>query len=344
MSTEDEDEEKLVNQMDSCMERYYNQLNKQYKNNETGLGKLKEFCQVNEFRDDTVKEEMEVTDYDDCYLVDFDEDFPFADNHKPDNRNEQIFEILKRCYEDPEAYTGDITFAAFKVSPRDFEIEEKDKDEILNLFKTQCKKVWNSGFENDKSGSLLNLLFISTKLGRPYLPLLCDTYARDRLNAYQDDIKLKLIDWGNQNRHMVKLRDSFKDKNAYDMVISAIRLWYKRILPLMMLRSQIKILDKFEDICEAINEGIEMVYNLSQVKKGQEALGPTCPFQYEFCIAYNFVTMDSDHHTVIPGTQQSQSQQSQSLNNDDNDDDDDDELKTNTFFDCMGNIKKKIKR
>ena len=326
------DSDALIDQMDKCLSRYYKQLNRKDYFNEQGIGKFKEYCDVNSFED--IPDEMEVQ-LDENMLIDFDDEFPFQNNIEPENKQEAIYEILNKCMNDPDAFTEDLSFAAFKINPRDFDIEEKERDEILTLYKHECSTVWNAGFENDKSGSLLNLLFIGTKLGKPYLQLLADMYARDRLKAYILDPKrkLKMQEWANENKHMLKLKKFGDNKRAYDMVIGGMRLWYKRILPLMMLKAQIKIVDYLESVCDYISQAVDMVDHL--VKSGRDKKTdnkPTCPFQYDFCIAFNFVTMDSDVHTPVPG-----------LNDDDSDDDDDDDLKENTFYDCVGNVKQRLK-
>eukprot|EP01084_Bolivina_argentea_P280939 480551_1 len=75
----------------NALEKYYKTLDKPY-------DKLfSNYCDVNGLDDDAVAEELEQNPTD-CLLVDFDEDFPFKEEHA--DREQAIFKIIQQCNDD----------------------------------------------------------------------------------------------------------------------------------------------------------------------------------------------------------------------------------------------------
>eukprot|EP01084_Bolivina_argentea_P030301 56180_1 len=94
----------IINRIDKGLQRYYKQFNANYID-DNGYHKFSGYCNDNGFDDDVVIEELKM-DPGDCMIVDFDEDFPFPKDKKPYNRSKAIFDIIMRCYQFENAYSG----------------------------------------------------------------------------------------------------------------------------------------------------------------------------------------------------------------------------------------------
>ena len=69
-----------------------------------GNGLFMEWCDVNGYNTDGIEDELE-QDPEDCALIEFDDDFPT--NKSGQNRINEIFNIIKYCYENDDAFLND---------------------------------------------------------------------------------------------------------------------------------------------------------------------------------------------------------------------------------------------
>eukprot|EP01084_Bolivina_argentea_P004121 7805_1 len=115
----------IIRQIDKGLERYYKLLNANY-TYEDERNKFIAFCEDNGFYDEDVKEELK-QDFEDCMLIDMDDDFPFPKDNQPKNRQQAIFDIIMRCYQYKNAYSGQ---PRIKIEKEHFHFDEKEMIEI----------------------------------------------------------------------------------------------------------------------------------------------------------------------------------------------------------------------
>eukprot|EP01084_Bolivina_argentea_P256874 432656_1 len=347
----------LIKQIDKALSRYYTQRNSSFVDDD-GNNKFVGFCEANGFYDDDVQQELQV-DPEDCMIIDFDENFPFHKNIKPQEKNKFIFDILVKCANDPEAFTVQIDETyLFTIQQEDFKVNDETLDTVLATLQESCPIIFGKEIENK---DLITLLSIGENINQPYLHLLADTYARDRVNhyleiktilkQYEEDInqlpiqyrdinvnKLQVNSWMELNAHTKKIKNWSKHHQQFDLLQSAIRSYYHRICPLMDVAPTFKIQDNYEEICELISGAVDFVYNLttSPFESG------ICSFQLDFCIAFNNVKQPTtDEDTVM--------YDDAVMYDDDDVTDHKDEKKhekkdENAFFDCFCNIKEKLEQ
>ena len=81
----------LIDTINDGLAKYYASLDAYYDDN------FREYCEDQGIHD--VTEELDVDDLGDCMILEFDDDFPFR-NPQPaddDEKNQRIFEIIKKC-------------------------------------------------------------------------------------------------------------------------------------------------------------------------------------------------------------------------------------------------------
>ena len=84
----------LVKCIDRELQTIYTRKGLEYLN-EDGIGKFEAFCNINEYEDENIADELE--DIHQCMLLDFDPEFPFDGNQN--DRNQQIFDVLSRLHQ-----------------------------------------------------------------------------------------------------------------------------------------------------------------------------------------------------------------------------------------------------
>eukprot|EP01084_Bolivina_argentea_P147507 258062_1 len=251
-----------IQQIDQGLSRYYklHNINDYFNNDERG--KFEEFCDENGFDDNDVKEELD-QDIDDCCLTDFDDDFPI--NDVTNDKNQIIFDVIKQCLNDEYAYSNNKQHASFTLQQQDFTIpklknniystEDNSEDESKYLseeLQIHCSAIFGlSDINHDKA--LISVLYIGIQnIGKPYLNLLADLYARDRITYYlqfkqNNDITLKfkplnVITWSLLNRHMKQIKNWCKENKEYELLQSALNSYYNRLCPLLPLMNQYEII------------------------------------------------------------------------------------------------------
>eukprot|EP01084_Bolivina_argentea_P183223 316204_1 len=304
----------LLKQIDDALGRYYARLHKDGYFNDHGEGKFLEYCEANGFdNDDVISEEIH-QDVEENMLLDFDENFPFPENQQPENKSQQIWNILKKCHDNPNAFRGSSEYDVFDVEPNHFQdIDEKELNAKIKIpYGKYCKATFAKA-EASKDNSLTKLLYISQeRIGKPYLHLFADLHARDNIayyllidkikNEYKETInkllesdrisitaeKLKSKQWAELNKHTRRIRNWNEKRKEYDLLKAALYSYYHRLCGLIEVGPGWKIPENYGTICRYISEAVDFVYNLANDKKDiQSSLSAICPFQYDFCIAFD---------------------------------------------------------
>ena len=86
----------LIQHIDRGLHSIYNQKGLEYLN-EYGIGKFAEYCNVNEYGDENIVDDLDPDAKDECMLIDFDPTFPFNGNQC--DRNLCIFNMLYDLYQ-----------------------------------------------------------------------------------------------------------------------------------------------------------------------------------------------------------------------------------------------------
>ena len=166
---------------------------------------------------------------------------------------------------------------------------------------------------------MLKLLTMGKRLKQPYLQMLADMYARDRLK----NRILRVEDWVRTNRHLRQIGEWKNGKQILQEIDEAIRKWYKVICPILMLVSTMRIDHSLEMACQCILQAAEFVHNLVRRNEG------VAPFQLDFCIIYP---------NVVPADESM-------MGSSDEDDEDDgySEEDEQRYFDLIGDMKSRFK-
>eukprot|EP01084_Bolivina_argentea_P235609 396427_1 len=262
-----------ISQMDKALNRYYLLNNQNDYLNEENRGKFQVFCEDHQFYDDDVIEELK-QDPDDSQLLLFDEDgdFPFCEPNE--NKEIKAHKILKQCYNDPNAYMDDVLLPPpLKVTCKDWKDAEKKTNDVIKICKSQLNTIFTSHLEQDTT--LLMALAIGYKLHEPYLQLLSDTFLRD---SVKDDNLANVEQWAKKNKHIQSL--DIKQGDAKH----AIRSFFKRMCPKLVLPLQTKIQDSLLRVSQIIEALVKLVYNTASNQQQT-----TCPFAMDSCIIFDKV-------------------------------------------------------
>ena len=279
-----------------------------------------EYCDENGF--DDLSEEMGAG-YEDCLLVDFDEDIPFK--REPQNTEKAIFELLMKIYNNPDCdfLEYDNELVPFQIDKDDFKISQNDIRRVRQIYSAQLVTIFNGEMQDDQN--ILKILAISEKRNVPYLLYLTDMFSRDRLlTDVKDNRNLEPSDWVNSNKHCLQLAKLI-DPKAKDIVQHAVTSFFHRIVPKLMLSAPTQINDNLAVTVSYISTQVDFVNNLA--RKGNK----TCPFQLDALIAYNNVSMIEIMDDV-------------ELDDDEDEHDDSDDEKKTEFSDMFGNVKDKIRK
>eukprot|EP01084_Bolivina_argentea_P281256 481197_1 len=180
-----------IKQTDQGMSRYYMQRGRNDYFDD-GKGKFEEYCEANGFDDEDVADEL-AAGAQECMLVDFDEDFPFNSNIKNKKqkiKNQFIYNIISTCYNNHNAYNNNIS--SFTIEKKHFNVPKSSNKMFTDLetnLRKHCSAILKSP-EEDKA--LIHLSYISIiNIGQPYLHLVSDLYARDKITYYLKSTKIK---------------------------------------------------------------------------------------------------------------------------------------------------------
>merc|ERR1712154_287733 len=171
---------------------------------------------------------------------------------------------------------------------------------------------------------------------------LVDMYDRDRVAFANQDKNNNVSSydvpvWAKKNPHMMQLAKM--DKKLAEDVKAAIKSYQHRVTPKLIFRPVNLVQDSLAHVCYHICSTVLFVHSLAAYKLKTNTMGmkpsknQTCPFQYDAVFALNGVTRGGN------GIMRNDEDQ-----NDEDDDDEDDENKNDQkYFDCIGNIKMKLR-
>eukprot|EP01084_Bolivina_argentea_P120587 213768_1 len=322
MSTDDG----IINQIDICLSRYYAKNGNKVYFNKNNIGKFREFCDENGFDDDFVEEEIR-ENFEDCQLLDFDDHFPFIENQLQDqNKNKEIYRILQKCFSNANAYKDNLLLSKpLNITPNNWNVNNTEIEETKRIYLKTLKTIFNTEMQSDIN--ILKVITIGRLQNVPYLQYLTDMYLRDRI-AYKN---LNITKWSLKNKYMLNLLNDNKfGKIIFEIAKASIDSFFHRICPILMFQPQIKIQDSLLRVSNYILLMVKFIYNLA-LENNQ-----SCPFQADQCIIFNKVESNQQMNTKGIFSFEDDS--------DDSDSNFEDEIKDDlTFYDCIGDIKIKLK-
>merc|ERR1712079_377881 len=135
-----------IDQVDKALARYFFKQGSYDYFDDDGEGIFKAFCDENAFDADVIEEELDNI-ASECMLIDVDEDnFPFT--KEPGDRDQAVYDVLKRCFLDPDAHRYDLQFETIEITEDDFKMNW-NTGKAMSL-KEACKRnmrhICNKGF------------------------------------------------------------------------------------------------------------------------------------------------------------------------------------------------------
>lgn len=206
------------------------------------------------------------------------EEFPFKDSKKnadEKTKQEEIFEILKKAFEDPQAFIFPNEAYFPEIDANFFNVDEKTMDETIKLYSDQCAAIFDAGMINDKA--IIEMLAIGQKNGVQYLQHLADMFCRDRIKYHLQTLKIKcraldITQWsGIDSKHFNKIRKIAPGKE--ELVRASVNSYFKRICPKLLLAETWRIRDSCEECSNYVCSAVLWVYRMATSRK------ECCPFQ-----------------------------------------------------------------
>lgn len=125
-----------TSQIDKGLERYYHHKGISYKEDDESYGMFAEWCDINGYDTDGIKDELQ-QDPEDCALIDFDEEFPTS---------KEVFNIIKYCIEDEDAFIDSVEIL--------HKIHDHDKNRKIKKLIKICK-IWENNTLSDIMSDIL---------------------------------------------------------------------------------------------------------------------------------------------------------------------------------------------
>eukprot|EP01083_Nonionella_stella_P184063 666979_1 len=277
--------------------RYYAALGRPYDN------LFIEYCEECEMdEDDDFQDEMENNSFDECMLVEFDEDFPFArEPHNGHTSLQFIYLLIKKCMNNPN-----ITFSKLQI---DVSLPEEKAQQIADtVYKKQMPCLELSGFPEPE---LIYFFAVGYANNLPLLTWLVDAYTMDRTKHYiENKTALHLDDWVLHNPFMKDLMDRNHDKAT--KLKTAMSAYDNRLLNMLQFESPtIKINDDIQEIADCVSA---MPHFLKSLLENRSEEG------YPFCVDISFAARDIKHEKI----------------------DNDDDMRLDLNPDCIGNVHQKL--
>merc|ERR1740123_3043702 len=164
-----------------------------------------------------------------------------------------------------------------------------------------------------------------------------DMFDRARVKAHSKDKSIDIPTWAENNKHMNELKNMATNGLAggkgslFEDLQAALSSYSHRVSPALMLSPTHAIVDSLPDTCQTIADICAFVVSLAKSKDKTQ-----CPFQFDAVFAFNNVRDVGT--TALAGDDD--------YEEDDDDDDDDgaavDKPDENSFYDVLGDVKKKL--
>jgi len=257
-------------------------------------------CDDNGFEDDdAIVDELE-TDIGESQLADLDlmEGICPWINGDEDTRVQEIFDIFKQCWKDPNAFSSKAALAKpLQVESDNFMVSKEDIDRATQMVKDQAPVLFDGGFSGDEC--LCRMLAVAMKMNKNYLLFLVDMFLRELLYhhyKHRNDDNPKPFDaaeWQKQNKHLVTLKNlnyNINGQSADELVKAAVNSYLHRVAPKVMLKPPHRIVYSVKTVAQYIEQTINFVQVMASKKMS------TCPFQYDSVYAFqqHTDTMDED--------------------------------------------------
>merc|ERR1740123_96248 len=164
-----------------------------------------------------------------------------------------------------------------------------------------------------------------------------DMFDRARVKAHSKDKSIDIPTWAENNKHMNELKNMATNGLAggkgslFEDLQAALSSYSHRVSPALMLSPTHAIVDSLPDTCQTIADICAFVVSLAKSKDKTQ-----CPFQFDAVFAFNNVR---DVGTTALADDDDYEE--------DDDDDDDgsgavDKPDENSFYDVLGDVKKKL--
>eukprot|EP01084_Bolivina_argentea_P024419 45498_1 len=255
----------IIDTIDERLAKYYRERQRQYYTGKYDIyrsykliqpsagevnfkfGIFKQFCNDNAFDNEDVEQELKETDADDCTLTDFDHQFPFDWDINDEDKNAEIFYILKYI-----AYVG---YYPKQVAPKQVElsvsmcanITEEDMDHVVKTYSQM--KCFAKYLRQDKN--LRYFLAVSQKCQYPFLMYMVNSYSKDKAVHYKMTGKvISVHKWASDNKFVQKLKNKYPQ--IADNLQATIANYSKRIMKMLQFAPPIRIKDSLSEIIEYV--------------------------------------------------------------------------------------------
>eukprot|EP01083_Nonionella_stella_P100251 282482_1 len=158
--------------MDRRLNIYYKQQGRTDYRDDDGIGRFAAWCGENGFDETDLEPEFNQQQIDDCQFIAFDPTFPLPSGHNEDQKNKQIFRILKKMYEGKSQLFLD----EFKL--------KVSADDMLKTHQmyAKCIKTWGTNGNYTQLSDINTLYFLTLSRMDARMNLLLnvvDSYRRD---------------------------------------------------------------------------------------------------------------------------------------------------------------------
>eukprot|EP01084_Bolivina_argentea_P297050 511688_1 len=329
-----------VDGINEALQKYYLTMGRNDYINDDGDGKFKQYADDNGFEDADIKVELEA-DPTDCLLVEFDQDFPLANDIQGDDRLKAIHDILKYIAANgaaPSPSNEKKKKPASKLQIDMFISEEQAQKIADNVYKKQLSCLQVGGFPEP---DLMYFFEVGYLNGIPLLTWLVDAYTMDKTKHYINNVDshqrcaLNLEDWAQQNAFMKDLMA--RDKQKGIKLRTAMSAYSNRLLSRLQYVSPTKINDNIAEIVDYVSAIPSFLNHLLGEGKGDSNSGPP------FCVDVSFAVREVKQEIANISPVQSQEDDDE----DDDDDDDDDVdighgIGSGLNTDFIGDLKQKL--
>eukprot|EP01083_Nonionella_stella_P068423 181634_1 len=297
-------------------------------------GKFKLFVDENCFEDDSLESELFGDGPSDCSYLEFDDDnsFPFQTQPKDESEHQQmLYDFLKYC-----CLHGRYPVSLKDPDKIDFSMLDSmydaDKTQhIRDKYTTQCPTICGPLAQQSDDNMFMGLT-VGFENNVPFLQNVSDIYQRDKMQLHLQNKGLKyppLTHWFNNNPFMQQVNKRYTNGNVIEVMKHGVSSYIRRIQPEFQATSPVfgKIADDILEIARYFQEASQFI---SFLLRQNDGTGASVPFQFDFAIAVKEAVHVQTF--VKPETSDDDDEEEEDKNEDDE----------HPFYDCIGDIKKKL--
>ena len=247
--------------------------------------------------------------------------FPFKVKVADNQKRAKIMEIIKICYEDPDAFeSSETTVSIPKIDSEFFVIKQSEIQKSESILKRQMNVLYPKMADD---GGIKKLIAIGHKRRFAYIYLLGDIYSRDIADGIASNMDPG--QWLESQPHaelLKSLKASDDGSKPLDIAKAGINGYFNRFCTRLLVDNmEYVIVDSIKEVSKLIKTSINFVNSF--VEKNGEYI----PLQLDSCIAFGEVKYaqgddDEDAASV--------------------DDSYDEDMKREEFADIIGNVREKL--